>query len=285
MRTQSPDTSPAFEQIQIAHIRTFSAARKFRSVCSWTQSLTSANFSAIDDPSSPHQERDRAIQFVTREYGNELASLFRNELAQRAAWSLHMLDLQAALLPVIKRCEQRNVRYLLTGSLASSVYGLPRLARDVDLLVDLHPEQFSSFFEPLAHSYLWVRHTEDRAQQYQPCFSLLHVSCLVKLDVFLPFTAFDVSLLQRGQALPLIEGRAPLWMIAPEESVLMQLRWYRHSGANADDQWNDVLGVLKVQASTIDLTSLGQQAEDWQVHDLLRLALIDAGIRNAEKEE
>ena len=82
MRTQSPDTSPAFEQIQIAYIRTFSAARKFRSVCSWTQSLTSANFSAIDDPSSPLQERDRAIQFVTREYGNELASLFSNELTR-----------------------------------------------------------------------------------------------------------------------------------------------------------------------------------------------------------
>ena len=273
MRTQSPDTSPAFEQIQIVHIRTFSAARKFRSVCSWTQSLTSANFSAIDDPSSPLQERDRAIQFVTREYGNELASLFRNELVQRAEWSLHTPDLQAALLPVIERCEQKNVRYLLMGSLASAIYGLPRLARDIDLLIDLHPEQFSSFFEPLAHRYVCVRHTEDQAQQFQPCFSLLHVSCLVKLDVFLPFTTFDVSLFQRGQALPLIEGRAPLWMIAPEDSVLMQLRWYRHCGANADDQWNNVLGVLKVQAPTIDLTYLGQQAEAWQAHDLLRQAL------------
>ncbi len=223
MRTQSSDTSPAFEQIQIAHIRTLSAARKFRSVCSWTQSLTSANFSAIDDSSSPLQERDRAIRFVVREYGNELASLFRNELTQRAEWSLHTPDLQAALLPVIERCEQKNVHYLLTGSLASSVYGLPRLARDVDLLIDLHPEQFSSFFEPLACSYICMHHTEDRVQQFHPPFSLLHVSRLIKLDVFLPLTAFDVSLFQRGQALPLIEGRTPLWMISLEDSVLMQL--------------------------------------------------------------
>ncbi len=30
MRTQSPDTSPAVERVQITHIRVFSAARKFR---------------------------------------------------------------------------------------------------------------------------------------------------------------------------------------------------------------------------------------------------------------
>ena len=50
-------------------------------------------------------------------------------------------------------------------------------------------------------------------------------------------------------------------------------------GATADDQWNDLLGVLKVQAATLDLTYLRHVAPTLNVSGLLEQALIDAGIR------
>ncbi|GCE03544.1 hypothetical protein [Dictyobacter aurantiacus] len=43
MRTQSVDTSPEFERIQIARIRAFSVVKKFTSIRSWTQSMAYAN--------------------------------------------------------------------------------------------------------------------------------------------------------------------------------------------------------------------------------------------------
>ena len=58
MRTQSLDTSPAFERIQIAHIRTFSAARKFASTRSWTQSITSANLHCSPESSDKNWEHN-----------------------------------------------------------------------------------------------------------------------------------------------------------------------------------------------------------------------------------
>ena len=71
MRTQSIDTSPEFERIQITRIRTFSAEKKFKSVRSWTQSITSANLHSASGSSDDMQERDLAASFVAREYGDQ----------------------------------------------------------------------------------------------------------------------------------------------------------------------------------------------------------------------
>jgi hypothetical protein len=77
----------------------------------------------------------------------------------------------------------------------------------------------------------------------------------------------------------LIEGYQPIWIASPEDVVLMRLEWYRDCGATADDQWNDILGVLKVQAPTLDLTYLRHVAQTLNDSGLLEQALIDAGIR------
>ena len=58
----------------------------------------------------------------------------------------------------------------------------------------------------------------------------------------------------------------------------MRLEWYRDSGTTADDQWNDILGVMKVQAPTLDITYLRLSAPLLGVTDLLEKALNDAGL-------
>ena len=69
MRTQSIDTTPEVERLQVARIRSFSPARKFASVRSWTYTLTSANLHAMRSGAPESNERDIAVRFVTREYG------------------------------------------------------------------------------------------------------------------------------------------------------------------------------------------------------------------------
>ncbi len=281
MRTQSLDTSPEFERVQIAHIRALSAARKFKSVRSWTQSITSANFYAMHGSTNgidEIQESDRAAQFIAREYGDNLATLFRDEVVRRADWTRQTPDLQEAILPAIEAYEKLGIRYVLTGSVACSIYGLPRAAQDVDMLAEFHSEQIAALFEHFSHTYLFDQNAISLAIQQRTSFNLLHISRLVKIDVFLSSGSFEEAILQRGQAVPLIEGRVPLKLASPEDIALTRLIWYRQNGNNADDQWNDILGLLKVQAPRLDLAYLSQQAETLKVHDLLAQAIDDAGI-------
>ena len=282
MRTQSIDTSPEFERIQIARIRTFSAEKKFKSVRSWTQSITSANLHSAYGSSDNMQERDLAASFVAREYGDHLARIFFTAIEKRPEWRLQPPDIQEGLLPILDVAEYLNVRALLIGSVAGSIYGFPRSAQDVDILADFHTEHFASLFEHLAHSYIFDPHVLTLALQHHTSFSLLHVSRLIKIDIIPPSTVFENTLLERRQVQSLIEGREPLLVASAEDMTLLNLIQYQRQGNNADDRWNDILGILKVQAHILDLAYLDQQAQRGNVEGLLSQALIDAGIHNED---
>jgi hypothetical protein len=280
MRTQSIDTTPEVERLQVARIRSFSPARKFASVRSWTHTLTSANVHAMRSGTPEPNERDIAVRFVTREYGRALATDFQAAVEQRPEWSIQEHDLLVAMIPVIEAFECLGIRYSLSGSIACSVYGLPRGAQDIDFLADIQLEHVCPLIDHLQAVYTINAQALRDAIAQRNAFSLLHLSSLVKVDVMLPSgTPFDSLVLQRARQLSLIEGYQPIWIVSPEDVVLMRLEWYRDCGATADDQWNDMLGVLKVEAPTMDLTYLRHVAPTLNVSGLLEQALIDAGIR------
>jgi hypothetical protein len=282
MRTQSLDTSPEFEQIQIARIRTFSAAKKFASVCSWTQSITSANLSSSFASCTDTGRRDQAIAFVAREYGEPLASLFCNALEKLTEWQLQAPDIQEAFLPLLDGAEQLNVPSPLIGSVAGSIYGFPRSVQDIDIFADFSSQHLPFLIDHLAQSYIFDPHDIVQAVQQHTAFSIMHLSRLIKIDVFLPSTAFDKTAVKRRQAYMLVEGREPFFIASPEDVVLLQLCQYHRQGNNPDDRWNDILGILKVQAPTVDTAYLEQQANALGLEIFLSQALIDAGICESE---
>jgi len=280
MRTQSIDTAPEVERLQVARIRSFSPARKFASVRSWTHTLTSANLHAMRCSTTEPNELAIAVRFVTREYGRALATDFQAAVEQRPEWTIREHDLLVAMIPVIEAFECLGIRYYLSGSIACSMYGLPRGAQDIDFVADMQIEHVCPLRDHLQTAYTINERAWRDAIAQRNAFSLLHLSSLVKVDVTLPHnTPFDSLVAQRAQQLSLIEGYQPIWVASPEDVALMGLAWYRDCGATADDHWNDLLGVLKVQAPTLDLQYLGRVAQTLNVSDLLEQALIDAGIR------
>lgn len=50
-------------------------------------------------------------------------------------------------------------------------------------------------------------------------------------------------------------------------------------GEVSDRQWNDILGVLKVQDTNLDMAYLQRWASSLGVADLLERALVDAGLK------
>ena len=52
-------------------------------------------------------------------------------------------------LTVLSEFQERNIRYVLVGGLAVLLHGIDRLTADIDLVVDLAPEQASKAVETL----------------------------------------------------------------------------------------------------------------------------------------
>ena len=85
--------------------------------------------------------------------------------------------------------------------------------------------------------------------------------------------------MHRRQLMPFgDESHPPVWVSTPEDTILAKLDWYRLGGGVSDRQWNDVLGVMKVQAENLDLAYLRRWADELRLRDLLDRALVDSGL-------
>lgn len=60
---------------------------------------------------------------------------------------------------------------------------------------------------------------------------------------------------------------------SPEDTLLAKLEWYHTGGEVSERQWRDVLGILKVQAGTLDMQYLRHMAKELGAEDLLERAL------------
>jgi len=83
---------------------------------------------------------------------------------------------------------------------------------------------------------------------------------------------------RRKEGMKFADGEVPIWFCAAEDVVLQKLRWFRKGGGLSDQQWNDLLNVLKVQAERLDYAYLRHWAAELGLGELLAQALADAGL-------
>jgi len=68
-------------------------------------------------------------------------------------------------------------------------------------------------------------------------------------------------------------------LASPENTVVNKLEWYKMGGQVSTRQWNDILGILKRQGASLDLTYLDRWSVALGVSDLLERALMETGLR------
>ena len=188
-------------------------------------------------------------------------------------------DILATITPIVEALEQFRVPYYIGGSVASSFYGLPRLTIDVDLVADLRLEHVKPLVKLLQATYYIDDDMIRDAIRRRSSFNLIHQDTILKVDVFIPKSrSFDQEELKRVQT-KVVEGNdRPFYVASPEGTILNKLEWYRMGGEVSDRQWNDILGVLKVQGTALDMDYLQRWAANLNVTDLLERALVDAGL-------
>lgn len=190
-----------------------------------------------------------------------------------------MSDVLKALIPVVEALECLGVAYQIGGSVASSVYGVPRATIDVDLVADLGPEHVSPLMAFLQDQYYISPEAIYEALHRRSSFNLVHLETMVKIDVFVlrpePYEqeAFRRS---RRDTLTTEESAREFSLSSPEDIILHKLAWFRMSGEVSDRHWGDVMGVIRVQADALDFAYLRRWAAVLGLADLLERAIREA---------
>jgi len=186
---------------------------------------------------------------------------------------------QATLL-VIEALEVLKVRYLIGGSLASAVHGVVRATMDIDLVADLQLAHAETLAQTLGDAfYVDVESIRDAIRR-RSSFNVIHMDTMFKVDIFIPKQRpFDqVQLQRRTEQVVATNPERKAYVASAEDIILAKLEWYRKGGEVSDRQWQDVLGVLKVQGDRLDLAYLRHWAASLGVSDLLKKALTVAGL-------
>lgn len=180
-----------------------------------------------------------------------------------------------AVLQVIEVLEDLGARYHVGGSFASSIHGLPRQTRDLDLVVELSPPLVQPFVSRLEGDFYLDAERIRQAIARRSHFNLIHLGTGFKIALFLRGTgAFDLSEFERSTPQRLTDDPPrEVNVKSPEDTLLRKLHWYRLGGETSDRQWNDVLGIARTQGERLDLGYLRHWAEVLEVADLLERVL------------
>ncbi|MCD6052597.1 MAG: hypothetical protein K0Q55_4015, partial [Verrucomicrobia bacterium] len=178
---------------------------------------------------------------------------------------------QDLLLDCLKRLNGCGCVYMLTGSMASNAWGIPRSTHDLDLVIQLPPSQVGKFVAAFQGPDYHLDEAMIRSA-YQPPhqFNLLHIPSALKADFWmLRPDPFEQEMFQR-RVRDKWMGET-IWLATPEDVILHKLFWNKMSPS--DRQLGDVVGVVAVQGSKLDQTYMRAWAEKLGVTDCLEDAL------------
>lgn len=176
--------------------------------------------------------------------------------------------------------EALGIRYYLCGSMAASYHGLYRATADADFVAAMRLEHIKPFIEQLGSQFYVSAEAILEAVRDESCFNVLHEDSLLKVDVFvMKRQPFALQQMARRSRMEAGEDVAPIFVATAEDTVLSKLAWYRLGGEVSDRQWNDILGILKLQADRLDRDYMKEWAKTIGVSDLLERALGDGGLQ------
>jgi hypothetical protein len=168
------------------------------------------------------------------------------------------VSLPELLKRVVDALDDASIDYMVTGSLASSLQGEPRTTHDIDLVVQIDPQQVQALIRsfPAPRFYL----SEDAAREAIASggmFNLLEASEGDKVDFWLlTDNPFDRSRFARKYVEEVLGLQ--LKVSRPEDTILQKLKWAIASGGS-EKAFTDALRVYEVQYGTLEVGYI----EEW----------------------
>jgi hypothetical protein len=172
--------------------------------------------------------------------------------------------------------DKLRVSYAVGGSLASSLHGVPRATNDVDLVADLRPAHVDRLVAAIENDFYVDADMIRGALADRSSFNVLDQATMTKVDVFVPGAdpwIIEELVRARAETIDVDGQQTTIRFASPEDTMLYKLVWYRLGGEQSERQWNDVLGIIKVQAERLDRAYLRHWAKYLKVADLLDAVL------------
>jgi hypothetical protein len=158
------------------------------------------------------------------------------------------------LIPLLQRIctdlETLNIPYMLSGSLALNIYTVPRMTRDIDLVIALTPESIAPFLALFSEAdFYYSLPAIQAAVKSHGMFNFIHHQSGYKLDfIVLKPQPFRQTEFQRKIRTDILGF--PAWVVSLEDLILSKLIWIQE--LFSDRQAQDLQHLLSVKDLDLD---------------------------------
>lgn len=158
---------------------------------------------------------------------------------------------------IARRLDSAAIEYMFTGSIAMVFYATPRMTRDIDLVVQLRPNDAQKLVDLFSADCYIDLDSVRRAVEHSGMFNIISNELILKAD-FIVRKNEEYRLLEfsRRQSFELENCR--IFLVSPEDLIISKLLWGKDS--DSELQLRDIKNLLTCVTS-LDREYLGDWAE------------------------
>ena len=151
---------------------------------------------------------------------------------------------------VTQRLGEAGIDYMISGSIAANYYTIPRMTRDIDIVMELKEENIDKFVSFFEDDFYINKETVTNEVSRQGMFNIIYNRYVFKIDFIIKKSSeYQQSAFSRRKQF-LIEQN-PMWFISAEDLIISKLIWAKDS--YSEMQLQDVRNLME----TVDDLDLG----------------------------
>lgn len=156
---------------------------------------------------------------------------------------------------VTQRLREAGINYMISGSIAANYYTVPRMTRDIDVVIELKQGDIDKFVGLFEDDFYVNRETVANEVSRQGMFNLIYNKYVIKIDFIIKKSSeYQQGAFSRRKQV-LIE-QSPMWFVSAEDLVISKLVWAKES--HSEMQLKDVRNLIE----TVDDLDL-KYIDDW----------------------
>jgi hypothetical protein len=157
---------------------------------------------------------------------------------------------------------------MVTGSVASIIYGEPRMTHDIDLVLELHFENVGNFVSLFPQEEFYCPPQEviktEIARETRGHFNVIHHETGFKADIY-PAGQEELHKWAMANRKRIKIGQSEMSIAPPEYVIIRKLQYYKEGGSTK--HLRDINRMSELSSESIDKPELNQMITKYDLLD------------------
>ncbi len=144
---------------------------------------------------------------------------------------------------ITESLDNKNIPYMLSGSIALNYYAVPRMTMDIDIVIELDENNLFDFFSIFDESYYINKDTVKEEIKRSGMFNVIDHSTGFKVDFIVRKKTLYRNLeFTRRKNIQI--GDLHVWIVTPEDLIISKMVWIQQ--LQSDKQMEDIRNLLAI---------------------------------------